>query len=129
MIQWVGTILFNINSVTTAGIFPSGSDPTVKAIFYGLTVGPDIAASCTFIIAGYLQVCESTHQFLPDIELDNLGWYSGYNNALGGVGFLINAVGFMFAQQGYLPAIPLLIGSVFFFIGSFLLWYEQCKTD
>lgn len=97
-------------------------------IYRGATIGPDITASCCFVISGYLSVIEATHKWYPDIEMNNTGWWAAWNNTLGGIGFLLNGVLFIW-YPGLVPStIPLLIGSIFFLIGSYISWYEQCKT-
>lgn len=135
VIQFVGTLLFVVNSVGQAGWYEQGEGPGIDNLFfYGVSIGPDIAASCTFVISGYLQVIEATHRITPDIELTNIGWHAGWNNTMGGFGFLANAIVYMFVpfcgscDQFVMNTIPLLIGSWFFLFGSLVAWYEQCTA-
>jgi hypothetical protein len=124
----VGTILFVVNSFGTSGVWESTMDPNVSwKLFIGVTIAPDIAASCTFVIAGWLQVVEASHSWYGGYHPQNIGWLIGVNNTLGGLGFLANAVAWYFVQGGFISALTLLLGSVFFMFGSALSWIEQCQ--
>lgn len=127
-IQWIGTILFVVNSFGTAGIWSTTDSPEVNyRLFLGVTIVPDIVASCTFVIAGWLQVVEASHCWYGGFHPRNIGWLAGVSNTLGGLGFLANALAWYFVQGGFISALTLLIGSVFFLIGSAIAWIEQSQ--
>ena len=84
-IQWIGTILFNINAVGTSGLFDAGESPGIDdTVFYGLTVFPDITASCTFVIAGYLQIVEAVHRSIHSLYTTSKMTYSHLDGMLDG---------------------------------------------
>jgi len=130
-IQWIGTIAFNINTFAFSGSFEL-TQPELT----GLVDFCDIFASCCFTISGYLAIVEVTHRVLPfkrlpvGNSLRSIDWWLTWFNFLGGVGFLVNGILIVYwPDPGQLqPGYPLLIGSVFFQIGSHLQYLEQADT-
>ena len=130
-IQWLGTIAFNINTFAFSGSFVL-TQPELT----GLVDFCDVFASCCFTISGYLSVLEVTHTLIPfkslplSNSLKSIDWWLTWFNFLGGVGFLLNGILIIYyPDPGQLqPAYPLLIGSVFFQIGSHLQYMEQADT-
>jgi len=135
----------------TTGWWASTEDPEVsRGLFLGITIVPDLVASCTFVIAGWLQVCnpcnlscaahcrtptphprllevvEASHSWLGGFHPARIGWWAGVMNTLGAIGFLVNAVLWYRVQSTVATTIALLVGSVFFFVGSYIAWLEQC---
>ena len=126
-IQWVGTLLFVVNSVGTSGVSSTTGGPSPNyGRFLAVTVVPDIVASITFVIAGWLQMVESSHKWYGGVAFSNIGWEAGVNNTLGGLGFLGNAVAYYLLPSSFVSNLILLIGSAFFLIGSAIAWVEQC---
>ena len=130
-IQLIGTIAFNINTFAFSGSFQlTTSEET------GLVDFCDIFASCCFTISGYLSILEVTHTIVPfkalpiTRSLGSIEWWLTWFNFLGGVGFLLNGIFIVdYPDPGQLqPAYPLLIGSVFFQMGSHLQYLEQADT-
>jgi len=124
-IQLIGAIAFNINTFSASGSFTLTPAQTT-----GLVNICDIFASCCFTVGGYLSIDEVTHSILPitsPSQLKSLDFYITWMNFLGGVGFLLNGVLLIYYPLlGQLPpAYALLIGSVFFQIGSHLQFMEQ----
>ena len=127
-VQLVGAVAFNINT-----LFFSGAFTLTQAQTTGLVDFPDVFASCCFTLSGYLSMLEVTHSALPVTsvhDLAKLDWNITLNNFLGGIGFLINGVLIIYyPNAGQLqPAYPLLIGSLFFQVGSHLQFMEQADT-
>lgn len=126
-IQWIGTLLFVVHTFGTSGIWWATHNPDISwRLFIGVTVAPDIAASCTFIIAGWLHVIEASHCWCG-FHPRNIGWVAGMSSTLGGMGFLANAVTWYYVQGGFVASLTLLLGSLFFLLGSTIAWIEQSQ--
>ena len=130
-IQWIGAVSFSINTFAFSGSFILSNAELIGLVFFC-----DIFASCCFTISGYLSILEATHSLLPfkrlplTNSLGSIDWWLTWFNFLGGVGFLLNGILLVYwPDPGQLqPAYPLLIGSVFFQIGSHLQYMEQADT-
>ena len=130
-IQLIGAIAFSINTFAFSGSFILTVDETTGLVFFC-----DVFASCCFTISGYLAIMEITHSIIPfkPLPLSNsllsVEWHITWNNFLGGIGFLLNGILIIYyPDPGQLPPVyPLLIGSVFFQIGSHLQYMEQADT-
>ena len=73
-----------------------------------------------------LEVVEASHSWLGGFHPARIGWWAGVMNTLGAIGFLVNAVLWYRVQSTVATTIALLVGSVFFFVGSYIAWLEQC---
>ena len=127
VIQLIGAISFNLNTLFFSGYFTLS-----QAELTGLVDFCDVFASCLFTISGYLSILEVTHSLYPVTshpldDLTRIDMHITWNNTLGGIGFLLNGILIIYyPDPGQLPpAYPLLIGSVFFQIGSHLQFLEQ----
>ena len=130
-IQWIGAVAFSINTFAFSGSFVLTTPEQT-----GLVDFCDVFASCCFTVSGYLSILECTHRLAPfkppplSNSLRSIDWWLTWFNFLGGVGFLLNGILIIYyPDPGQLrPAYPLLIGSVFFQIGSHLQYLEQADT-
>lgn len=125
----MGTVLFMFNAWATSGLTSAAIKPQNIGLFYGLVVVPDIVASCTFVIAGWLSMVEASHHWWGGLSVRQLGWWSATMNMLGGVGFLVNAVLYYQQPESFASTVALVVGSALFLGGSYTAWVEQCVSS
>jgi preprotein translocase subunit Sss1 len=127
-LQFVGTILFNINCFDA--LLPSLDWLQQDLVIWA----PDIAGSILFLASGYLAFIETCHAHWA-WKPSSISWWVVFINLLGCVGFMISAV-FAFVLPGSpnMEAVTLavgftLIGSVGFLVGSLLMLPEMVFQD
>lgn len=117
-LQFVGTLLFNINTYCGAleGLSP-------KMTFFAVW-GPNFVGSVLFLASGLLGYLEAAHHWLR-IEVKNLSWWVVSINLLGCVGFMVSALA-SYAPLGgesLAPSVALagtLQGALCFLLGALL---------
>lgn len=119
-----GSILFNIETgLVVLGI--TGG----QGISWVLSV-PSLLGAILFLAGGYLQVVEACHSYLC-FRLRSISWWSATLNFLGCLGFLVGAVVSLGVPGLSIPSDPTIVkvaylqGSVFFMVGSYLMFPEM----
>jgi hypothetical protein len=85
LIQFVGTVLFNLN---TGDAMISGSTGVEEDI---LIWTPDVIGSICFLVAGYLAVIEVSHGFWS-CQPRQVSWWIVMINLLGSIAFMLSAL-------------------------------------
>lgn len=123
-ILFVGTVLYNIET----GLVILGVS-AAEGINWLLSV-PSLLGALLFVVGTYLQVIEACHSYLC-ARFRSISWYSATLNFLGCVGFLVGAIASLGVPGLSIPSDPTIVkvaylqGSVFFFVGSYLMLPEM----
>jgi hypothetical protein len=120
LIQFVGTLLFNVN---TADAMISGLTWAEEDI---LIWAPNIIGSICFLVASYLALIEVSHR-LWSFQPRQLSWWIVMLNLLGSVAFMLAALYGFFPPSNENPEWTwdanffTLLGAVCFFAASYLM--------
>lgn len=125
-LQFVGTLLFNINTFCGAleGLSPK---MTMFAVW-----GPNFVGSVLFLASGLLGYLEAVHHWLR-IEVKHLSWWVVSINLLGCAGFMVSALA-SFAPLGgeaFAPSLALagtFQGALCFLLGALLSLAEAAHA-
>jgi hypothetical protein len=123
-IQFVGTILFNVNTL-------DAFLPDVDWLQQDLLVWtPDVIGSICFLVSSWLAVVECCHGYWC-LQLRKLSWWIVIVNLLGSIAFMVSAV-FALVLPGeanlfdlWIVNLSTCIGAVCFLIGAYLMLPEM----
>ncbi|GGG55569.1 hypothetical protein [Bizionia arctica] len=111
LFQFVGTLLFNVNTynATKSNLSTSQSDVWIWT--------PDVVGSIFFLISGYLAFIEVGHSYWK-WETKNMSWWVVFINLIGCIAFMTSAI-FAFIPQGGANNFSLEISLLFTLTGAF----------
>jgi hypothetical protein len=119
-IQFVGTLLFNVN--TADAMLSQLSQPQAELLIWV----PDVLGSICFLVASYLALVEVSHRFWS-LQPNQLSWWIVIINLLGSVAFMF-AAAFSFilppgggAEWLWGANFFTLLGAICFFVASYLM--------
>jgi hypothetical protein len=119
-IQFVGTLLFNVN--TADAMLSQLSRRQAELLIWA----PDVLGSICFLVASYLALVEVSHRFWS-LQPDQLSWWIVIINLLGSVAFM-SAAAFSFilpsgggAEWLWGANFFTLLGAICFFVASYLM--------
>eukprot|EP00834_Sanchytrium_tribonematis_P007326 NODE_648_length_5041_cov_0.519021.p2 type:complete len:291 gc:universal NODE_648_length_5041_cov_0.519021:3929-4801(+) len=115
VLQFIGTIVFGIGPIV--GILQVENE----IILYLLYWLPQVIGALFLILSSFCIMFEVQDTWWH-IKLTSLGWYIGFFNILGSVGFFISGFIGFFTMDGV--ALTSYLGSWFFLIGSLLQFFE-----
>ncbi len=127
LVQFVGTLFFNVTTFRALDITLSGRD-------YDYEVWrPNAFGSVCFLIASYLADAEISHSFWHQ-RVRTLAWWIAAANMVGSVAFGVSAVSAWELPSGAMlftdtARLGTLVGAVCFFAGAFLLLPEAAREQ
>lgn len=89
---------------------------------------PQFTASCAFVVAGIMSICYQAKSDKYDYYVLGVkcGMWRAVFSTAGACGFVASAA-LYFALTGQVySVIALLVGALFFLIGSLILWLQVC---
>jgi len=119
-IQFVGTLLFNVN--TADAMLAQLSQPQAELLIWA----PDVLGSICFLVASYLALVEVSHRFWS-LQPNQLSWWIVIINLLGSIAFMLAAAfSFILPSGGGVEWLWganffTLLGAVCFLVASYLM--------